>query len=173
MKRKLCILTLFIVVVLFFLGCTKETIKVDDGQATPEKISQVVNANNQFALDLYSRYKSADGNIFFSPYSISTALAMTYEGAIGKTAEEIQKVFHFPQDSEILRSGSAGIYNSINKQKKEYQLSTANALWAQKDYQFLDSYFTLIEKYYGGKATNLDFIGETEKSRVTINNWVE
>lgn len=53
----------------------------------------VVNASNQFAFELYSQYKSQDGNIFFSPYSISTALAMTYEGARGKTAEEMQVVF--------------------------------------------------------------------------------
>lgn len=51
--------------------------------------SAVVNANNQFAFELYSKYKSKDGNIFFSPYSISTALAMTFEGARGKTADEI------------------------------------------------------------------------------------
>lgn len=136
-------------------------------------LSSVVNTNNQFAFGLYSRYKAKDGNIFFSPYSISSALVMAYEGAKGKTAEEIEAVFHFPQDDTLRRESFLRIYNQINKKDKKYQLRTANALWAQKDYPFLEDYFNLIGKYYGGKVTNLDFINETEKSRITINNWVE
>jgi len=133
----------------------------------------VVNASNQFAFELYTKYASQDGNIFFSPYSISTALAMTYEGARGKTAEEMQSVFHFPQENSTRRVGFAAIYSEINKKDKKYNLSTANALWAQKDYRFLDSYFNLISTYYGGSVTNLDFVRDTENSRITINNWVE
>jgi len=140
---------------------------------TPRNSTSVVNANNQFAFELYSQYKSQDGNIFFSPYSISTALAMTYEGARGKTAEEMQAVFHFPQDDNARRVGFAAIYNEINKKDKKYNLSTANALWAQKDYKFLGSYFNLIQTYYGGNVTNLDFVGDAENSRITINKWVE
>ena len=135
--------------------------------------NSVVNANNRFAFDLYSRYKSKDGNIFYSPYSISSALAMTYEGARGKTAEEMQTVFHFPQDASIRRESFLKIDQQINKKDKKYKLNIANALWAQKDYKFLDDYFGLVEKYYGGKVTNLDFTNETEKSRLIINSWVE
>ena len=138
-----------------------------------QDVSSIINANNQFAFELYSKYKSRDGNIFFSPYSISTALAMTYEGARGKTADEIQSVFHFPKDDSQRRESFLRINNQINKKDKKYELLTANALWAQKDYAFLEDYFKLIENYYGGKATNLDFINETEASRLTINNWVE
>lgn len=98
---------------------------------------------------------------------------MTYEGARGKTAEEMQSIFHFPQDSNVQGPAFARVYNEINKGDKKYKLSTANALWSQKDYPFLGEYFGVIEKYYGGKATNLDFKGETEKSRITINQWVE
>ncbi|MFH0762728.1 MAG: serpin family protein [Candidatus Omnitrophota bacterium] len=138
-----------------------------------QKSNSVVNANNQFAFDLYSKYKSKDGNIFYSPYSISSALAMTYEGARGKTAEEMQAVFHFPQDASRRRDSFLKIYQQINKKDKKYKLSIANALWAQEDYKFLEDYFNLVGKYYGGKTTNLDFINETEKSRLTINSWVE
>lgn len=137
------------------------------------QVVSVVNANNQFAFDLYSRYKSKEGNIFFSPYSISTALAMTYEGARGKTADEIQAVFHFPKDESLLRESFLKINNQINKKDKKYQLHTANALWAQKDYSFLEGYLNLVKDYYGGKATNLDFCNQTEESRLTINSWVE
>lgn len=154
-------------------------VEADDTGATPEKVNAVVNANNQFAFELYSKYKDEyrDDNIFFSPYSISTALAMTYEGARGKTSGEMQSVFHFPADSDARRPAFARIYNEINNNKKEkgnqYKLHTANALWAQKDYQFTNEYFGTSEKYYRGKVTNLDFRSEPEPSRITINNWVE
>jgi len=138
-----------------------------------EAVNNVVNANNQFAFDLYSQYKFQNDNLLFSPYSISTALAMTYEGARGQTAEEMQAVFHFPQDNNTRRLGFAGVYNEVNKKDKEYNLSTANALWAQRDYKFLDAYFNLTATYYGGNVSNLDFVGDSENSRVTINNWVE
>ncbi|NYZ78916.1 serpin family protein [Candidatus Micrarchaeota archaeon] len=143
------------------------------GNASVEGSSSVIDANNRFALELYSQYKSPDGNIFFSPYSISTALAMTYEGARGATADEMQSVLHFPTDNNTRRSGFAEIYSEINKKNKSYNLSTANALWAQKDFQFLGEYFSIVKTYYGGNVTNLDFAGDTENSRLTINKWVE
>ena len=174
MEQKYISIGLILVVLCGFLsGCAVNAEQKDDSEATPEKVSAVVNANNEFAFDLYSKYKDEkEGNIFFSPYSISTAMAMTYEGARGQTAKEIQSVFHFPEES-IRRPSFARLYNEINKKDKEYQLSTANALWAQEDYKFLDEYFSTIKRYYDGDVTNLDFIKETEKSRVTINKWVE
>ncbi|MBN2458179.1 serpin family protein [Candidatus Woesearchaeota archaeon] len=147
--------------------------RADDTGFTQEGIDDVVSANNQFALELYSDLAGTEGgNIFFSPYSISAALAMTYEGAKGQTAEEIKYVFHFPEE-EILRPNFAAIYNSINEDGKEYELSTGNALWAQYDYKFLEDYTSRVEKYYGGKAANLDFIDETEESREIINTFIE
>lgn len=138
-----------------------------------EDLKDIVTANNQFAFELYPRYKTEEGNIFFSPYSISSALAMVYEGARGKTADEIQSVFHFPKDDSIRKESFLKIYNQINKKDKKYELRTANALWAQKDYPFLQDYFNLIEKYYGGKITNLDFRHKAKESCLTINKWVE
>src|SRR3989344_9269096 len=147
--------------------------KVDDTGSTKQGMQDVANANNKFAFDLYSELdKSEKGNIFYSPYSISAALAMTYEGAKGQTANEMKSVFHFPE-SNVLRSNFAAIYNEINKKDKPYKLSTGNALWAQQNYKFLEDYTSRVEKYYGGKAANLDFIGETEKSRQTINIFIE
>ena len=147
--------------------------QADDVGSTQQGIREVVTANNQFAFELYSELdKSEDSNIFYSPYSVSAALAMTYEGAKGQTAEEMKSVFHFPE-SNILRQNFAAIYNEINKKDKPYKLSTGNALWVQQDYPFLEDYTSRVEKYYGGKAANLDFIGETEKSRQTINIFIE
>jgi len=147
--------------------------QADNTGSTEQGIQGVVNANNQFTFDLYSELdKSEDGNMFYSPYSISAALAMTYEGAEGQTADEIKSVFHFPEDN-ILRPNFAAIYNDINKENKDYELKTGNALWVQQDFPFLQEYISGVENYYGGKVAMLDFVKETEKSRETINSFIE
>ena len=143
---------------------------LEDTAATADGVNAVIGANNQFAFDFYAKHKS-DSNFFFSSYSISSAMSMVYEGAKGDTATQIANVFHLP-DTKILEPSSAKIYNEINKANKSYSLNTANALWAQQGYPFLSGYFQVINKYYGGKLTNLDFVGNTENSRTTINNWV-
>jgi len=145
----------------------------DKNQSIIDLSDSVIDANNKFALDLYLKYKSKEGNLFFSPYSISSALAMTYEGAKGKTAEEMQAVLHLPESKEKIRSDFVEIYNELNKEDKSYKLTTANALWAQEDYPFEENYFNTVEEYYSGKVTNLNFKTDLENSRVTINNWVE
>src|SRR3972149_5587326 len=146
--------------------------KADDTGSTQSGIKAVANANNKFAFDLYPQLdKSENGNLFYSPYSISAALAMTYEGAKGKTADEMKSVFHFPE-SNILRPNFAAIYNDINKGARDYELRTGNALWVQQDFPFLADYKTKVEKYFGGKAANLDFVSEGEKSRQTINSFI-
>jgi len=147
--------------------------QANDAGSTSEGIQEVVNANNKFAFDLYHELsKKEEGNIFYSPYSISSALAITYEGAKGKTAQEIKQVFHFPENT-ILRPNFAAIYNKINEKNKAYELRTGNALWVQKDYPLLEDYKNRVEEYYGGKAAEVDFVKETEKSRKTINSFIE
>lgn len=151
----------------------KQPPKVDNVGSTPQGIREVVNANNKFTFDLYSELKKSEsGNVFYSPYSISAALAMTYEGAKGQTADEMKSVFHFPEIS-TLRPNFAAIYNDINEEAEDYELRTGNALWVQQNYPFLEDYTSRVEKYYGGKVANLDFVSETEKSRQTINSFIE
>ncbi len=179
MIRKLISFFLFLMIL---SGCANgsgasSTTKAADSKSTPEGVNKTINSNNQFAFDLYLKLKDVpeynESNIFFSPYSISVALGMTYEGARGETAKEMRSVFHFPEDDSIRRSSFAKIYNQINKKDKKYKLHTANALWAQKDYKFLEDYINTIQRYYAGKTTNLDFVNDTENSRITINSWVE
>ncbi|MCD6367768.1 MAG: serpin family protein [Candidatus Aenigmarchaeota archaeon] len=147
--------------------------KANSTGSSENGIKEVIESNNRFALELYSQLeKSEKGNIFYSPYSIYSALAMTYEGARGKTAEEMRDVFHFP-DYEVLRPNFAAVYNDINEGGGDYTLRTGNALWIQKNYPILKDYLDTVEKYYGGKATNLDFASEPEKSRQTINRFIE
>src|SRR3989344_6790997 len=181
MKKILSILIVFVVVsvvtatvVLFlFPYQPDQPPRADDAGSTQQEIQEVVNANNKFAFELYSELDKAEQeNMFYSPYSISAALAMTYEGAKGQTADEIKSVFHFPESS-TLRPNFAAIYNGINKGTKDYELRTGNALWVQQDYPLLQDYTSRVESFYGGKAANLDFVGETEKSRQTINSFIE
>lgn len=143
----------------------------------PGSATSVVDGNNRFALDLYARIaddpKAGDGNIFFSPFSISTALAITYEGARGETADEIQSVFHFPVNQTALRSGYATLVARANSRLNAYTLRTANALWAEKTHPFLPDYLGIADRYYDAKTTNMDFIYRPEKSRIIINQWVE
>jgi serpin B len=145
---------------------------VDDSKASAEDRISVAEANNKFAFDFYKEIKGEEGNLFYSPYSISSALAMTYEGAGGMTKEEMKEVFYFPEQ-EQMRNGYASAYNTINKKNKNYSLSTANALWAERTYAFSQDYFSNVEKYYGGRVTNMDFLTNSEQSRQTINYWVE
>jgi len=148
--------------------------KADDSGATAEGVNEVVGGNNEFAFDLYSELnKGEDNNIFFSPYSMSTAVAIAYEGAEGETEQEMQDVFHFPEDQNTMRSSFARIFNTLNKGSSKYILHTANALWAQEDYAFLEEYTDAVERYYGAEATNVDFVGDTESVRLRINHWVE
>jgi len=159
-----------LLIVLLLILISQKNIFADDSNS----FSEVVNGNNNFCFELYSNLSNENSdNLFFSPYSISTAIAITYEGAKEDTKDQIQKVFHFPVNDNIRRFGFLEIYNQINKSEKDYQLTTANALWAEQKYIFLESYFSIIKNYYGGEVTNLDFYNEAEKSRVIINSWVE
>jgi len=169
------VLTLLIIIIIGGIFVFREGIvSLPESKPKLSDIKNVVDANNQFALDYYSKLKSKDsGNIFFSPFSISSAFVMTYEGAKSETAEEMRSVFYFPEDSNLRRTEYASIFDELNKGDKKYKLSSANALWAQQDYQFSKDYFDNVEKYYSGKATNLDFKKDPEGSRITINSWVE
>ncbi|MBN1274935.1 serpin family protein [Candidatus Woesearchaeota archaeon] len=172
MKQELLFGLLLMGVGLLVLGCGSFE-PADDSLTTQADIDAVVAANNAFAIDFYQAMKAKGENLFFSPYSISTALAVTYEGAKGQTEEELQAVFHYPESKEQLRRGSAGVYNSINEPGKEYTLSTANALWAQESYPFLNDYLSTAKQYYAAEARNLDFGGDPDGSAKVINNWIE
>ena len=136
---------------------------------------KVVQGNNAFALNLYHQLKSKKGNLFFSPYSISSALAMTYSGARAKTEEEMAKVLHFSLKQKLLHPAFFKLQSRLNviEKKGDIQLSIANSLWAQKEYHFLDSFLNLNKKYYNAGLKFVDFKAQTEQSRQAINAWVE
>src|SRR5690606_30932888 len=131
--------------------------------------------NTRFAFDLYRQLAAdpqyTDQNLFFSPYSISSALAITYEGARGTTADEIRTVLRLPANDTLRREGFAAIDAGLNHGDENYTLRTANALWAEKTYPFLPEYIDVAGRWYSANATNLDFIDNPKGSRQTINQW--
>ena len=142
-----------------------------------ESEETIAAANNNFAFSLYKTLaaedKSGNSNIFYSPFSISSAFALVYEGAKDKTADEIASVFFFPESVQTLRNGYQGINAGINSENPAYSLSVANALWAEENYSFLDEYINNAKLYYSADTINLDFINQPEESRLTINKWAE
>ena len=176
---------LLVIICAFLAGCTG-TDSTGTGTATPtptqnvsetrSDIESVVNANDMFAFDIYKKLASEeneDNNLFLSPFSISSALALTYEGAKGKTADQIRSVFYFPENIDTLRNGYLDVNTEINAGDPDYELNVANALWAEQTYKFLDDYINTAKTYYSAETTNLDFKNQPEESRVTINDWVE
>ena len=153
----------------------KNYIAADDSASTPEGVKQVVNANNQFAIELYQQInkqaKQAENNVFFSPYSLSTAMAMLYAAAEGETKQQIQKTFHYPAPA-ILNPNSAALYNQFNKPNPNYDLSTVNDLWMRQGLSPNQTYLDTVQRYYGGKVTTLDFKNSTETSRRIINKTI-
>lgn len=146
----------------------------NDAMNSNSEPSKIVKGNNRFCFKLFSDLaRKEKGNILFSPFSVYTAFAMVYEGASGKTKEEMETVFNFVKEGSERRGPWEKLLDRINKKGKDYQLFTANALWIQKDFKVLPDYTTTIEKFYKGMVSNIDFFGATERSRQTINKWVE
>jgi len=146
---------------------------LNDSSASVSPVKATVDASNRFAFELYRRYSSGSWNILFSPYSVSTALSMVYEGAGGETADEMETVFHFIEDPSKRRPAVAMIHKAINGEDRDYELNTANALWMQENYSILQDYVDTVVNFYGGEANSLDFSGAPEESRIVINEWVE
>ena len=139
----------------------------------PADSAVVVEGNNAFAIDLYSQLRTQGGNLFFSPDSISTALAMTYAGARGDTASEMAKTLHFTLPPERLHPAMGGLLGDLNAPHDAYTLRMANALWAQQGYTFLDDYLKLTKSNYGAGFKQIDFKDAAEAARLSINQWVE
>ena len=135
----------------------------------------IVRGNNEFAIDLYGRLRERQGNLFFSPFSISSAMAMTWAGARGETGKQMASVLRFPANRQQVHQAFSALFNNLNGNgaARDYQLSVANALWGQKDDGFLSDFLSTMQTAYGAGFNELDFARDPENSRLAINNWVE
>lgn len=141
---------------------------VSSGEALPP-------GNTQFTKDLYGKLKEKPGNLFLSPYSISTALAMTYGGARGETEKQMAQTLHFTVPQAELHPAFAKLQTGLAavQAKGKVKLAVANSLWPQQEYHFLPSYLELCKAHYGTSVTPVNYKGATEAARTSINNWVE
>ena len=150
------------------------------GNVPPPSAADIVPGNTAFAFDLFRELQSASGNVFFSPYSISVALAMTYSGARGDTATQMAQALHFglPQESiplafHSLSDSVAAISQPDNGQTSApVELSVANALWGEQTFTFQQSYLDLLLTSYGAGLWRVDFRGNPDGARSMINQWV-
>ncbi len=158
----------FLVPFFLILFLSKQNPKISEG------FRDYSDSINRFTFEIYSKIQeeNQNNNLFISGYSIHNAIEMVYEGAIGKSAEEIEKVLYINPENKNRLAILKSLIEELNKEEKN-KLLVANALWVQKDYKILKDYLNIIEKYYFGKANNLDFAKDPENSRKIINDWVE
>jgi len=141
----------------------------------PGDAAQLARDTTAFALDLYGQVRGEDGNLFFSPYSVSTALAMTAAGARGATATEMRDALRLSLDPERLNPAFRSLAARLEalESEDEIALRIANSLWPHVDYPLLESYVELIRTAYGGAIESVDYVQAAGAARETINRWVE
>jgi serpin B len=160
------------------LESDKERITSPDVSTSDQAL--LVEGNSAFAFELYQALKEQEGNLFYSPYSISLALAMTYAGARGETAQQMADTLQFLLEQERLHPAFNWLDAELatrgegaqGKDGEGFRLNIVNAIWGQNDYEFLPAFLDVLAENYGAGLRILDFITEAEKSRVTINDWV-
>jgi len=187
--KKVFLYALMVLTLLGLVACaqpvTSEIVKSAKQRVTAPDVREadlttLVGGNSAFAFDLYQALSEADGNLFYSPYSISLALVMTYAGARGETAQETADTLHFTLsqgtlhpafnslDIELSRRGEG----AEGKDEGGFRLNIVNAIWGQQGYKFLSEFLDVLAEYYGAGLRPLDFEKAPEESRVSINNWV-
>ena len=172
---------LLALVMLSLTACAQsgaEDVVMLDTSKTDEE--NLVYGNNVFALDLYQALKEGSGNLFSSPYSISSALAMTYAGARGETGQQMADTLHFVLPQERLHPAFNNLSQELTSRKQEtvaqdkkgFILKNANSLWGQSSYPILPDFLDILAENYSAGLRALDFIGAPEDSRLAINDWV-
>ena len=144
----------------------------DKSNTKLEDSLNVIEANNQFAIDFYSQVsQESDDNLFFSPWSISTAFAIAFEGAKGDTADEIRHVFGFPENKQQRQTEFKSINDDLNQEDARYDLTVANALWPHTGIKPYEQYVDTAKTYYDTKVTSVNL--SSQDGIDIINTWVE
>ena len=148
--------------------------KTETSLSDASEVKSVVEGNTAFAIELYQQLKSQPGNLFFSPYSISSALAMAYGGARGQTEAEMAKALHFSQPSQDTHAAFATLAARMKEiqRRSRVTLTGANSLWCQRDYPFTDAFRSLTRTRYEAEAQFVDFKHAAESACGEINSWV-
>ena len=136
---------------------------------------QIVVGLNNFSFDLYHVLSAGSlSNTFYSPLSISSALAMTYVGANGETAEQMQSTLHYGPQVDLFHSEYGAMIDSLSsKKEQDFRMNIANAIWVQDKYKLKNYFVETVKKDYKSEVRSMDFVDQPEASRDTINYWVE
>jgi serpin B len=169
-------------------GVLQSTLTRETNAQVPQTDIQTLSKDNRaFAVDLYQKLRAEDGNLIFSPYSVSLALVMVSAGARNETADQIASAMHFslPFDQlhpafnvldSTLESLGSPLQTAVPPQAgasgDDFQLHIANSIWGQKDYEFLSAFLDLLSQDYGAGMRTVDFSTDPETARQDINNWV-
>jgi serpin B len=188
--KRISIFILIILIAVSSGGCAQPSAYAEEAKSDLERVSspqvektdleQLVSGNSDFAFDLYQALRNEGDNLFFSPYSISLALAMTYAGAHGETEQQMAQTLHFtlPQDRihpafNALDLELASRGEQIDEEQGEaLRLNIANSIWGQQGYEFLPAFLDTLALNYGAGLRLVDFIKASEEARQTINQWV-
>ena len=154
--------------------------RITSPEVNESDFTMLVEENSAFAFDLYQLLRQDNNNVFFSPYSISQALAMTYSGARGETEKQMSDTLHFVLSQDRLHPAFNGLDIELSKRgegaqgkdEEGFRLNIVNAIWGQEDYRFLSEFLDVLAENYGAGLRALDFVNAPEESRITINDWV-
>jgi serine protease inhibitor len=154
-----------------------------------DDIGLASSATNQFAVDLHRQLATGDRNLCISPYSIETALAMTFAGADGETRDQMSRVLHLPKDGDAANASFSSLLRSLEDMTRKtaeiaaeskklggpsepIALAIANRLFAQSGYDFRSSFMALTKKFYSAPFEALEFTKNADEARQHINKWV-
>jgi len=176
---------LFVMLIVLFMltGCGNEEISsprtdLREDRRIPEEaqddVSVLVSGHTAFALDLYDVLRKDHGNLFFSPYCLSSCMGMVWAGARGDTESEIAQVFRFQLPQEQLHATASILQRSLNTGIEEalYQFLAANRIWGAVGYPWQESFLTTTQEEYGADLVQLDFAADPAAARTTINDWI-
>ena len=190
MKIQLKILMFLLALSQILLACTSgagraelvqsKKPRLSNPQPAPVDLQALASSNTAFAFDLYQALKDNPGNQFYSPYSISLALAMTYAGASGTTASQMAQALHFTLPPQSLHTAFNALSLDLAARKDQaseevktpFELSIANSLWGQRGETFQPAFLDLLAQNYGAGLRLLDFSADPERARQAINQWV-
>jgi serpin B len=162
-------------------GIAQSNISRETSPSVPKSdVQSLVSGNNTFALDLYQSLAKQNGNLIYSPFSISLALAMTYAGARGETESQMTDTLHFTLGQNSTHPAFNAIdlklaqsAESMKNNQVAMQLNIANAVWAEQTYPFQQDFLDTIALNYGAGIRLADFVNQYEPTRKEINSWVE
>lgn len=138
-----------------------------------EEAKMAAESSNLFAIDLHRQFSGQEGNLFYSPASISVALGLTYSGALGETQKQMAKVLHVPTDQAAWAKACQQLLPLFNQKADGLEINLANRLWGQKGFTFNPTFLQNAQDVWRAPLGELDFIAQADPSRQTINRWVE